>query len=319
MFKLRKISHKALLVFALVLGLGVLASGCAEEEAGEFQEDVELPIVEWPGVTQKTHVIQEVLETMGYNTNIETYSLELILQGLKEGDLDAFTGSWFQTWGTPLEEALEEGSVVHVSTQLEETNYGPAVPTYLYEEEGITCLSDLHEYSEEFNYQYHGLEPGNDGNQIMIEAFENDTYNLGEWEIVESNTAAMITEAEQRIEEGEWIVFSGWEPHWMNVILDMKYIDDPEGIWGEDERVGTVARAGLEEDDQNLYLFFEQFDIDSEIQNEWIYEYSYEERDPEAVAEEWIGENLDLVLEWVEGLQTTEGEDAQEALREAYE
>ncbi|WP_331445514.1 glycine betaine ABC transporter substrate-binding protein [Natranaerobius thermophilus] len=150
----------------------------------------------------------------------------------------------FKLGGTPLENALEEGDVVHLETHLDETNYAPAVPTYVYEE-GVTSLEDLADRSEKFEYTYYGFKAGNDGNEIMIEAFENDTYGLGEWDIMESNEAAMIADVEQKIENEEWVVFSGWEPHYMNVIFDMEYLDDPKGIWGEGEQVGTIARPKL--------------------------------------------------------------------------
>ncbi|WP_331445512.1 hypothetical protein [Natranaerobius thermophilus] len=62
-----------------------------------------------------------------------------------------------------------------------------------------------------------------------------------------------------------------------------------------------------------------QFDVDVDTVDEWVYEYGYEDRDPDEVADEWISENLDKVLEWVDGLEIVDGQDAQEALREAYE
>ncbi|OWZ82990.1 glycine/betaine ABC transporter substrate-binding protein [Natranaerobius trueperi] len=300
-----------------------VAAGCKSEEVKgyedelSFQEEVRLPIVEWPGVTQKTYVISEVLDNLGYDTTIDNYSLPVILEGMQAEDLDAFTGTWFQTWGTPLHESLENGEVIHISTQLDETNYGPAVPKYVFEA-GITSLDNLYENSDKFNYTYYGLEAGNDGNQLMIDAFDQNIYNLGGWDIIETNTAAMLTEMQQKIEQGEWVVFSGWEPHWMNVVLEMEYLDDPKGIWGEDEEVGTIVRRGLKDDDSNLYKFFSQFDINNEIQNEWIYEYSKNERDPEIVAKEWVESNLDLVKLWVDGMYDINGENAQEVIKKAY-
>ncbi|ACB84474.1 ABC transporter substrate-binding protein [Natranaerobius thermophilus] len=315
-----KISKGSKIFFLLGLIVVVVISASVYAINRNNQEtltEVELPIVEWPGVTQKTHVVSEILESLGYQVNINQYALPVILEGLSEGDLDVFTGTWFQTWGTPLKNKLADGSVVHVSTQLEDTNYGPAVPYYVYEA-GVTSLADLSEYSEEFNHTYYGLESGNDGNQIMIDAFDNNIYDLGDWKIVESSTAAMIQHVQNYMNNEEWIVFSGWEPHWMNVVLDMRYLDDPEGIWGEDEKVGTIARKGLKDDDPNLYKFFEQFDINNEIQSEWIYEYSRKNRSPNVVAKEWVSENLDLVLEWVDGVHTVDGRDAGEVLKEIY-
>ncbi|UMZ74557.1 glycine betaine ABC transporter substrate-binding protein [Natranaerofaba carboxydovora] len=316
MLSLRKGKIILSLALALILVSSVFAGGCGEEEVA--LDEISLAKVEWTCSTQKSYVNKEILESLGFDVELENYTLPVVLQGMSDGDIDVFTDAWFQTWGTPLENALEAGDVIHLETHLEETAYAPAVPTYVYEE-GITSLEDLADYSEEFDYTYYGLEEGNDGNQIMIDAFEDDTYGLGEWELIPSNEAAMMAEVEQAIDNEEWVVFSGWEPHYMNVLFDMEYLDDPEGIWGEGEKVGTISRPGFEEENPNLAKYFIQFDVDEDIVNDWVYEHGYYERPAEEVAQEWVEENLDLVLEWVDGMETPDGEDAQEVLKEVYE
>lgn len=310
------------LFMVLMLVSASFLVGCDEEaKEKEYEiaktEEIELAIVNWPGVTQKTYVIKEVLETLGYEVDVTEITLPVILQSLVDEEIDAFAGAWFQTWGQPLEERLEDGSIVHVSTQLEDCAYTAAVPTYVYEA-GVTSHEDLSEHADKFGYEYYGLEEGNDGNEVILDAIEDDTYGLGDWELIPSGEAAMIQHVMEEVEDEEWVVFSGWEPHWMNELIDMKYLDDPENIWGDDERVGTVARASLEREQPNLYKFFEQFDIETETQNDWVLEYGKEGRDPEEVAYEWVNENLDKVLEWTEGLSTVDGEDAHEVLKEAY-
>lgn len=104
-------------------------------------------------------------------------------------------------------------------------------------------MADLNKYADKFNHKYYGIEPGNDGNQIMIDAVNNDTYNLGDWEVVESSTSGMLLQAKKLTDKKEWIVFSAWKPHWMNVVYDIKYLDDPEGLWGEAAKVGTISSA----------------------------------------------------------------------------
>ncbi len=311
-----KMKYFLVLILALAMTSSMLFTGC-DDEAGVEEKEVNLAMVEWTCSTQKNHIHRQILETLGYTVELENYSLPVILEGMSVGDIDIFADSWFQTWGTPLENALDAGDVIHLETHLDETAYAPAVPVYVYEE-GVTSLADLADYSEEFDYKYFGLEPGNDGNEIMIDAFENDIYGLGEWEIIESNEAAMMADVEQAIENEEWVVFSGWEPHYMNILYDMEYLDDPEGIWGEGEQVGTIARPGIEEDMPNLAKYFDQFEISAEAVNDLVYEYGYKERDADEVALEWIEENLDKVKEWAEDLETVDGRDAVEVLEETY-
>jgi len=326
----RSSKNKVLLVsvLALMLLFSGWVVGCGEEPAAngepaeeaeaEIPKEIELAMVEWTCSTQKNYIHQEILENLGYDVTLNNYALPVILEGLGDEQIDAFTDAWWVTWGTPLFNALDEGRVVHLDTHLEDVNYAPAVPVYVYEA-GVTSLEDLAEHSEKFNYTYYGLEPGNDGNEIMIEAFENDTYGLGEWDIVESNEAAMIADVGQVIEREEWVVFSGWEPHYMNVIFDMEYLEDPKGIWGDEpEKVATIVRPGLEEEHPNLARYLKQFNVEISDVDEWVYAFGYEDRDPEEYAQEWVSENLDMVLEWVDGVTTVDGRDGQEALEEAY-
>ncbi len=291
--------------------------GKTENQQISDEKALKLSRVEWPGVTQKSYVLKDIFETLGYDVSLEAYTVPLVLKGLETGDLDAFAGTWFQTFGEPLQNRLDAGSIKVASVQIENSTYRPAVPTYVFEA-GVKSLAGLAEHAEKFDYKYYGIEPGNDGNQIMLDAVENDTYGLADWTVVESSTSAMLAQVESTIENEDWIVFSGWKPHWMNVVLDMKYLDDPEGIWGGDERIGTVVTSSFPEKSPNAFKLLEQFDIDSDIQSAWILEYGKNGRKPEEVAKEWITNNVDLVSEWVQGVKSFDGRNAEDVLREAY-
>jgi glycine betaine/proline transport system substrate-binding protein len=44
---------------------------------------------------------------------------------------------------------------------------------------------------------------------------KNDTYGLGDWEIVESSTSGMLSEVDKAVREGEWVAFT-----WLGAALD---------------------------------------------------------------------------------------------------
>lgn len=302
------------LVFALLLtGVSMVLSP-AEASA---EDTVNFGYVEWPGVTVKTAVASRILEDIGYETESNSYMQQVLFQGMEAGDVDAFLGTWLPTMEVNYREYQESGAVEEVVTNLEKVLYATAVPEYVYDA-GVTSMADLHEHADKFESTIYGLEPGNDGNIIIQDAIDNGTYNLDDWTMMESSTAGMLAEVDRATSQEEWIAFNGWEPHWMNLAYDIKYLDDPENIWGEDDKVITVARSGFDEEQPNVYKFLEQFVLDSEIQNEWIYEYGHEERDPEDVAEEWIGNNMDLVVEFLDGVESADGQPAAEVIQEVY-
>ena len=293
-----------------LLGIvSVLSLGTAQE--------VNFGYVEWPEAVMKTHVVSDVLEAMGFETTMQSLSVPLVLKGVSTGDLDVFLETWLPSMNSMVEPYLEDGSLTMSAHNLDGTLYRAAVPTYVYDA-GVTSIADLAPNAEQFSREYYGIEPGNDGNEIMRKAIEADTYGLSDWTLVESSEQGMLQMVGRATERGDWIVFSGWKPHWMNTAFDISYLDDPEDIWGGEGYVATVANTQYLEENPNLAQFFRQFTVTSEIQSGWIEEYGHQGRDPEEVADEWIRANLATVKGWAEGVETADGGDAVAALETAF-
>lgn len=305
-------------ILALVLAALLLGTAAAQDQ----DDSVEFGYVEWPGVTVKTQVAAVVLETLGYDTDRQALSVPLIFSGLSEGDLDAFLGVWRPSQDPMLEDYISEldgdGSIALVSTNLEPTIYRPGIPTYVAEEHGITSFEDVADNAELFDNQVYGIEPGNDGNEILLDMIENDTYGWSTMELVESSTSAMLAQVAEATEDEEPIVFLAWSPHWMNAVHDITYLDDPENVWGGDGYVATGLNAEWADANPNLRTFFEQMAISPEIQNEWIDNYSRVGEEARSVARSWVANNLDLVSEWLQGVDTLDGESAEEAVRAEF-
>lgn len=293
----------------LSLLAGVMGLGAAQE--------VKFGYVEWPEAVVKTHVVSEVLEALGYETTMQSLSVPLVLKGVSTGDLDVFVETWLPSMESMVAPYVDDGSVTMSARNLEGTLYRAAVPTYVYEA-GVTSLADLAEHAEAFGGRYYGIEPGNDGNEIMRRAIEADTYGLSGWQLVESSEQGMLQMVERATQRGEWIVFSGWQPHWMNSAFDMAYLDDPEDIWGGEGFVATVANTRFLEENPNLARLLSQFSVTLEDQGDWIDQYGRQNRDPEEVAVAWLGENLSAVQGWAEGVTTAAGEPAEGALEAAF-
>jgi len=280
-------------------------------------QEVAFGYVEWPEAVMKTQVVSDVLEAMGFETTMQSLSVPLVLKGVSTGDLDVFLETWMPSMESMVTPYLEDGSITMSAHNLDGTLYRAAVPTYVYEA-GVTSLADLDAHAERFGSEYYGIEPGNDGNEIMRRAIEADTYGLADWTLVESSEQGMLQMVERATEGGDWIVFSGWQPHWMNNAFDISYLDDPENIWGGEGYVATVANTQFLEENPNLARFFEQFSVSLETQGDWIDQYGRQGRDPEEVAQEWIRASLAAVKGWAEGVTTATGEPAEGALEAAF-
>jgi len=287
----------------VLLGFGVFA---AVPQVQAADETIDFGYVQWPGVTVKTHVAAKIADYLGYETEMTAAPETVIFKSLENKDLDIFLGNWLPTMEKTFSEYEKKGVVHNVRVNLEDVVYKTAVPAYVYEA-GVKSMADLKEHADKFGSKIYGLEPGNAGNLVIQDAIKNNNYDLKDWTLQSSSTAGMLSAVQRAVNSEEWIAFNGWKPHYMNLMFDIKYLDDPEGIWGESDSVYTVARKGYQDVNSNFYKFLEQYTVTAPIQNKWIDEYQNKDRDPEKVAEEWIANNLDIVNQWVFGVKSTDG------------
>ncbi|GAQ19611.1 glycine betaine/carnitine transport binding protein GbuC precursor [Oceanobacillus picturae] len=160
---------------------------------------------------------------------------------------------------------------------------------------------------EEIDYTITGIEPGA-GISVTTEKAIEEYENLDGWQVEQSSTAAMVTELEKAINNEEPIVVTGWNPHWMFTKFDnLKYLEDPQGVYGEVEQIKSLARKGLEEDKPNAYKLIDQFNWTVEDMEGIMYESSDSGEDIATVAKQWVEDNPDKVAEWTEGVEDVDG------------
>ena len=286
---------------------------------GEADETVNFGTVDWPEAVAKTNVASTIVDALGYQTEVQELGVPTVFQGLDTGDLDVFVEAWFPTMQTNFDEVQD---VESVTTNLEEATFSVAVNREACEA-GVTSHEDLAEFADRFEEggtpTIYGLEPGNDGNQVVLDMIENDQYNLGDWKLVESSTNGMLSEVDRRLGDGEWVAWTGWEPHWMNNRYDMCLLEDPELAWGGPSHVETLVNNEFPEQFPELYTFFEQMVVTPEIQRELIDGIDNSGLSPEEFALQWLRENPQITDNWLAGIEATDGTDGAEALRSYLE
>ena len=286
---------------------------------GEADETVNFGTVDWPEAVAKTNVASTIVDALGYQTEVQELGVPTVFQGLDTGDLDVFVEAWFPTMQTNFDEVQD---VESVTTNLEEATFSIAVNRAACEA-GVTSHEDLAEFADRFEEggtpTIYGLEPGNDGNQVVLDMIENDQYNLGDWELIESSTNGMLSEVDRRLGDGEWVAWTGWDPHWMNNRYEMCLLDDPEEAWGGQSHVETLVNNEFPEQFPELYTFFEQMVVDRDIQRELIDGIDNSGLPPEEFALQWLRENPEITDNWLAGIEATDGTDGAEALHSYLE
>lgn len=158
---------------------------------------------------------------------------------------------------------------------------------------------------EQLDYTITGMEPGSgiaENSRQALEAYD----NLEGWEIHESSTAGMLASLDQAIMRDEPIVITGWTPHFVFETYDLKFLEDPQNIFGDAEDIHTMARLGLKEDMPEAYAILENFNWTVEDMQAVMVDAL--QVDFEQASENWIADNRSKVDSWIEGVDDVEGE-----------
>ena len=299
---------KSIILFLLT----VIIFSSAGIAGAQSEEPIVLGEGDWPGIRAKNAVVSVILRSMGYEVENMMAQDPLIHQGLTQGDVDVYVGSWMPQI-TDMRQKYK-GQYDYVTQNMTEGVYTMAVPSYVWEA-GVKTHADLKEFADKFNKKLFVGPSGWASSKKINKAIKNDIYGLGDWEAVNSSQSAMMAQVEKSINDEEFIVFVGWRPHWMNSKFDIKYLEDPERLWESPYSwVDTLVRNGFEEDHPQVYRFLQQFRIDVEDNDQWIYEIGYNQREPKEVAEEWIKNNIIKVRRWLSFVKTKNGENAYQNL-----
>ena len=158
---------------------------------------------------------------------------------------------------------------------------------------------------ETVDYKIIGIDPGA-GIMKATEAAVKE-YELNDWDVVEGSGAAMTAALKKAYAKEEPIIITGWTPHWKFSKFDLKYLEDPKGVYGGEENINTIARLGLADDHPSAYKFLDQFNWTSDEMGDVMVKVTDGE-DPEKAAKAWVEANADKVSEWTEGVEKIDGD-----------
>jgi glycine betaine/proline transport system substrate-binding protein len=259
---------KQLCAAAALAAFAAPAVGQAAED-GAACETVRLEQVNWTGVSAKTETLKWILEQLGYKTDLITASVPIMFNSLAENERDAFLGLWLPTQKSMIEKHVKSGKIDIVALNLDGAKYTLAVPKFVYDQ-GVKSFADLDDYKDKFGGTILGIESGNDGNQIIKDMIADDAYGLGDWKLLPSSEAGMLTQVKKNTEDKDWSVFLGWEPHPMNRNMNIRYLAGGADYWGPNKggaKVYTITRQGYAWECPNVGQLLANYTFTLEEQN----------------------------------------------------
>ncbi len=295
---------------ALMLGAGTAWADCGE---------VVFSDVGWTDITATTAATTVVLEALGYDTDIKVLSVPVTYTALSQGDVDVFLGNWMPTMEGDIAPYREKGTVETLRANLEGAKYTLAVNKAA-ADLGIGNFADIAAHKDALDGKIYGIEPGNDGNRLIMDMIDGDSFGLKGFEVVESSEQGMLAQVKRASGKGEPVVFLGWEPHPMNANFELTYLEGGDDFFGPDLGGATVytnVRKGLVSECANLGAFLGNLEFTLAMENEIMGAILDGGEDPADAAGAWLSKHPDTWMGWLTGVTTEDGGDAVAAVKAA--
>ncbi len=282
-------------------------------------DEVSFSDVGWTDITATTAATTEVLKALGYDTDVKVLSVPVTYAAMAKGDIDIFLGNWMPTMEGDIAKYRDEGSVDTVGMNLAGAKYTLAV-NKVAADMGIKDFADIAAHKDALNGEIYGIEPGNDGNRLIMDMIEADAFGLKGFEVVESSEQGMLSQVARADKSGDPIVFLGWEPHPMNANFEMSYLTGGDDYFGPDlggANVFTNTRAGYVAECPNVGKLLTNLTFSLAMENEIMGAILNDGEDPNDAAKAWLSAHPDVLPVWLEGVTTKDGGDGLAAVKAA--
>lgn len=197
----------------------------------------------WTDGLSTAYLLEDQLEKLGYTVEMQTLTeAGPLYTGLAQGDVDIYPSAWpeltHKSYMDQYGDKIEDLGAYYDNAKLT-----IAVPSYV----DIDSIDQLKDNAARFDGRIYGIEPGagltKQTQESMLPGYGLD----GDFELVTSSTAAMLTELDNAIAAQKDIAVTLWRPFWANDAYDVKDLEDPQGLMGDPEKLHFLGTAGFAE------------------------------------------------------------------------
>lgn len=281
-------ASRMLLAAILALSVSLPATGRANAP------DVRIGWTAWSDAEVISKMVALVLSRVGLDVELTLADVSVQYRGLAENDLDVMLMSWqpkthakyLREYGNRLED---------LGTLYEGANLGLAVPAYV--DASIQSIDDLAANADMFDGEIEGI-----GESAGITGLTKDamqTYGLDAYSLKASSGPAMAQRLGKAVAEKRPIVVTAWRPHWKWAAYDLRYLDDPKGVYEGEESVHAMARKGFASDNPKVAAFLERMHF--ELNDLETLMAAAREKGHRRALRDWLNANSDRVRRWLEG------------------
>ena len=274
--------------------------------------------VGWTDVTSTTAVTTRLLKGLGYAPDVKVLSVPVTYTSMKNKDIDVFLGNWMPTQENDRKPYVEDKSVVVGQANLPAgAKYTLAVPEDTYKA-GLKDFADIAKFKDQLDGKIYGIEPGNDGNRLIIDMIKDDKFGLKGFQVVESSEQGMLAEVDRATRRHKAVVFLGWAPHPMNVKYKMEYLTGGDDVFGANfggAVVYTNERAGWAQQCPNASKLIDNMKFTVDQENVIMNKILNDGEDAPKAAEDWLKANPSAIEAWTAGVTTFDGKPGTAAVK----
>jgi glycine betaine/proline transport system substrate-binding protein len=281
------------LMAAALVGIIMTPSGATAQG-----KEIKIGWTAWSDAEAVTRVTKQILEQkMGYKVKLVLLDIALQYSALANGDIDVMEMAWLPSthadYYAKVKDKVEDLGVLYGGASL-----GWVVPDYVPKGK-LSAIPDLKKKAvrDQLGGKIVGIDPGAGLMRLSKKAIED--YGLSDYQLVASSGAGMTAALKRAVTRKEWVVVTGWRPHWMFGAFKLRYLNDPKKALGGAEQIHALARKGFKEADPKVAAFVSRINIPLGELEKLMYQ--AEQTSYEKAAAQFIKTHPKLVNYWVTG------------------
>jgi len=230
-------------------------SGCSSGKPDQLR----IGWTAWADAEVVSLMAEKLIESH-YEQPVERVMADIGIQydSVARGKLDLMLMAWLpktheKYWQKVSDRVLDLGTMYS-------GRIGWVVPDYV-PKQRISSISDLSDpkVANGFNNTVQGIDPGSGLMQASEKAL--NIYDLSDLKLISASGAAMTAVLDRAINDDQWVVVTGWTPHWMFARYKLRFLKDPKSAFGGQEGIHAIARLGLDKDHPKVVAFLTRFKL----------------------------------------------------------
>jgi glycine betaine/proline transport system substrate-binding protein len=280
---------KSLTLLFVAVSLMLINFSCTSNKAKKNSKKINIFYANWAEGIAVTYLTKAAFEDKGYEVELTNLAIGLIYGELSKSDSkgDVFMDTWLPNTNKELWDRYG-AKLDKLGAFFTDGTIGLVVPTYV----SINSIEELNANVDKFEGQIIGIGNGTGTSAKTEKAI--DQYGLN-FEQIATSGPAMVASLQKAVKNKEWVVITGWKPHYMWAENDIKYLKDPKNIFPTDACT-IISRKDFKKEKPGAAKFFENINL-SETQ---LYELMFAVRDMGEVegTTSWYTKNKAMVNAW---------------------